>query len=227
MFEASVIEPSVSFLKRLAGTAPALEFAIGTGRLALPLHAAGVEVRGIELSTAMVSQLRAKPGGDEATIPVTVGDMASAEAPGAGSFGLVYLVFNSITNLTSQDEQVACFANAERHLAPGGSFVVETFVPRLRHLQPGERFVPFEVGSTFVGIDEYDVVDQRLTSHYVQTRGDAVERSAMPFRYVWPAELDLMARLAGLTLAARWADWNRGAFTHDSDAHVSVWRKPG
>src|SRR5829696_5831158 len=184
MFEPGVVGTTVDVLERLAGSGSALEFAIGTGRVALPLAARGVPVSGIELSTAMLSQLRAKRGGDEAAIPVVVGDMATARTPHCGTSTLVYLVFNTITNLTAQVEQVACFQNAARHLAPGGFFVVETFVPRLRSLLPRERLVPLAVTDDFIGIDEYDTVEQQLTCHYVQTR-ETLGRSSMPFRYVW------------------------------------------
>jgi SAM-dependent methyltransferase len=202
----------------------ALEFAIGTGRVALPLAARGVSVAGIELSPAMLSRLRAKPGGCEARIPVVVGDMASERV--AGTFDVVYLVFNTIMNLTTQDAQVACFANAARHLRPGGAFVVETGVPALRLLPPGQRYVTFEMTAAHVGVDEYDVLTQRLVSHHVTTSADGgSHRSSTPFRYVWPAELDLMARLAGLRPGHRWADWDRAPFTETSESHVSIWVK--
>ncbi len=202
-----------------------LEFAIGTGRVALPLAARGVRVDGIELSEPMLARLRAKPGGDEASVPVVVGDMASAVVP--GTFDVVYLVFNTIMNLTTQDAQVACFANAARHLRPGGAFVVETMVPALRLLPPGRRYVmPFEVTAHHVGVDEYDVVTQALVSHHTTTRRDGlIERTSVPFRYAWPAELDLMARLAGLQLRDRWADWDQTEFSEASDSHVSTWVK--
>ena len=224
MFDPAAIGATVDVLERLAGSGPALEFAIGTGRVALPLASRGVQVSGIELSTAMLRQLRAKAGGGEAAIPVVVGDMATVRTPRCGTFTLTYLVFNTITNLTAQEEQVACFQNAALHLAPGGYFVIETFVPRLRMLPPGERFVPYAVTEDFIGIDEYDVAHQRLTCHYVQTR-ETLERSSMPFRYVWPSELDLMAQLAGLEKRERWADWSGAPFTSESESHVSVWQK--
>ncbi|WP_181780966.1 class I SAM-dependent DNA methyltransferase [Pseudonocardia pini] len=201
------------FLAALGGRA--LEFAVGTGRIALPLRARGVEVHGIDLSAAMVAQLRAKPGG--ADLPVVVGDYTSTRVP--GEFDLVYLVYNTIGNVTTQDAQVATFANAARHLRPGGCFVVETGVPQVR---PGERFRVFRHDARGVGYDEYDVDDpaaQRMWSHHVT---DGVRRS-IPFRYVWPAELDLMARLAGMRLRERWGWWDRSAFTGRSASHVSVW----
>ena len=217
MFAPEAVEPAVDVLAELAGDGAALEFAIGTGRIALPLAARGVPVHGIELSNAMVARLRAKPGGDE--IPVTIGDMASTRVP--GRFRVVYLVFNTINNLTTQDAQVACFANAAAHLEPGGTFVIEVGVPDLRRLPPGQTLVPFEVSDTKVGFDEYDVADQGLISHHVEFGG---ERFSVPFRYVWPAELDLMARLAGMRLAQRWEGFNREPFTSESRGHVSVWR---
>jgi len=225
MFEPAVIEPAVAFLAALAGDGPALELAIGTGRIALPLAEGGVPVAGIDLSNAMVARLRAKPGGDEASIPVAIGDIASTRVRGAGSFTLVYLVYNTITNLTTQDAQVACFANAALHLAPGGCFVIETFVPALRRLPPGARFVPFDVSDIHIGFDEYDVVSQGLVSHHVTFRDGSARLSSAPFRYVWPAELDLMARLAGMRLRERWADWSRAPFTDESPSHISVWEK--
>jgi SAM-dependent methyltransferase len=197
------VDPVVDFLEPLA-TGGALELGIGTGRIALPLAARGVRVAGIDLSPDMVARLRAKPGG--AGIPVAFGDFATTSV--GGDVTLVYLVFNTIMNLTTQDAQVACFRNAAAHLRAGGAFVVEVMVPELRRLPPGERRV---------GIDEYDVVNQGLVSHH--------EHVSVPFRYVWPAELDLMARLAGMTLRERWADWRRSPFTDESTAHVSVWTK--
>jgi SAM-dependent methyltransferase len=226
--EPAVLNPQVDLLDGLASGGPVLELAIGTGRVALPLAARGLHVAGIELSAAMIGRLRAKPGGDEASIPVVVGDMTTVRAPGAGSFTLVFLVFNTLMNLTSQEAQVACFANAAAHLAPGGRFLVEMQVPALRLLPPGERFVVFDHSDTHVGIDEYDVATQRQWSHHIGFRPDGrVERHSPPFRYAWPAELDLMARLAGMRLLERWSDWNRSPFTGASTTHVSVWQKPG
>ena len=224
MFAPDVVTPMVDRLVELANGGSALEFAIGTGRIAVPLAARGVPVSGIESSEPMLRQLRAKPGGGADEIPVVVGDMATASAPGVGTFSVVYLVYNTITNLLTQDAQVACFANAARHLTTGGAFVVETFVPQLRRLPPGERFVPFEITPDHIGIDEYDTASQRLVSHHVHVQDGHVRRSSMPFRYVWPAELDLMARLAGMRLRHRWADWSRSPFVADSPSHVSVWQ---
>lgn len=223
MFEPATLEPVVDLLAELAGDGPALELAIGTGRVALPLAAKGVRVAGVDLSTAMVARLRAKPGGDDASIPVAIGDIASVRLPEAGTFSLVYLVFNTIENLTTQDAQVQCFVNAAAHLRPGGCFVVETAVPALQRLPVGERFVPFDLGETHIGIDEYDVVSQALVSHHVTTHEGMTVRTATPFRYAWPAELDLMARIAGMRLRDRWADWTRLPFTSVSRSHVSVW----
>ena len=222
MFSDAVLGPTVDVLAALAGDGPALELAIGTGRVALPLQARGVEVHGIELSPAMVAVLRSKAGGD--TIPVTVGDMATAHA--GGPFRLVYLVYNTITNLLTQEAQVDCFVNAAAHLEPGGHVVVETFVPALRRLPPGETLVPFEVTPRHIGIDEYDVAAQRLVSHHTHIRDGVAEVSSGPFRYVWPSELDLMARIAGMVPVARWSGWDRSPFTSDSTSHVSVWQRP-
>jgi SAM-dependent methyltransferase len=190
--------------------------------VALPLRARGVRVAGIDSSEPMVAELRKKSGGDE--IPVVIGDMATATAP--GRFALVYLVYNTITNLLTQDGQVACFRKAARHLEPGGRFVVETFVPDLRRLPPGEAFRPFHVGSRHLGIDEYDPVEQRLVSHHYWIEGGTARTALSRHRYAWPAELDLMARLAGLELRERWADWSETPFTADSPSHVSVWQLP-
>ena len=225
MFEAGTLGPTVDFLSGLADGGRVLEFAIGTGRVALPLAARGVPVWGIDLSEAMVARVRAKPGGDDASLPVVIGDIATTQVDGAGSFSLVFLVFNTITNLTTQEAQVECFQNAARHLAPGGVFVVETFVPALRRLPPGQRFVPFEVSQQHIGIDEYDVANQTLVSHHTYFRDGVVHRAATPFRYAWPAEFDLMARLAGMRLRERWNDWTRAPFSSDSQSHVSVWEK--
>lgn len=218
MFAAALLDPTVALLAELAGDGRALELAIGTGRIGLPLARRGVEVHGIDLSGPMVEQLRAKPGGPE--IPVTIGDMTSVRVDGA--FRLVYLVFNTIENLITQEAQVACFENAALHLEPGGVFVIEVNIPELRRLPPGERFVTFHVGESHVGVDEYDVATQGLVSHHVTARGKA----SVPFRYVWPAELDLMARIAGLRLRDRWQDWDRAPFTNESTKHISVWEKP-
>ena len=222
MFDAALIEQTVDFLAGLAGGGPVLELGIGTGRVALPLAARGVRVHGIDLSEAMVAELRAKPGGEE--IAVTFGDFATTRVD--GTFPLAYLVFNTILNLTSQDEQVACFQNVAAHLEPGGCFLIEVGIPRLRRLPEDERFVPFSVTPTHLGIDEYDVAAQGLVSHHYTLRDGAWKLRSIPFRYVWPAELDLMARLAGMTLRERWSDWSREPFTSDSRKHVSVWQKP-
>ena len=218
MFEPTEIARTVDVLFELAGGKRVLELAIGTGRIAVPLAERGVEVHGIDLSEPMIEQLRKKPAGG--AVPVAVGDMTSTRLD--TTFSLVYLVFNTIMNLTTQEQQVACFENAARHLEPGGAFLVEVMVPQLQRLPHGERYVPFHVGENHVGIDEYDLVNQGLWSHHVSARGKA----AMPFRYVWPSELDLMARIAGMTLESRWQDWDRSPFTPESRKHVSVWRKP-
>ena len=213
------VEPVADFLAALAGDDPVLELGIGTGRIALPLVRHGVRVHGIDLSTAMVAKLREKPGGKD--IPVAIGDFATTRID--GTFSLAYLVFNTINNLTDQDRQVACFENVAAHLRPGGRFVIEVGVPKLRLLPPGQRFVPFDVGSEHLGFDEYDVVEQGLISHHYYP-GEGVQVS-MPFRYVWPSELDLMARIAGMQLRERWNGWLREPFTAESGKHVSVWEK--
>jgi SAM-dependent methyltransferase len=222
IFDPSVVEPVVDFLAELAGDGPALELGIGTGRIALPLARRGIPVHGIDLSEAMLTRLRSKPGAER--IGLTVGDFATTTVE--GRFSVAYLVFNTIENLTTQDEQVACFQNVAAHLGPSGAFVIEVGVPDLRRLPYGERFVLFDVSETHIGIDEYDVANQGLVSHHLHAAGGSFERSSGPFRYVWPAELDLMARIAGLTLRGRWSGWRREPFTSDSTKHVSVWEKP-
>ncbi|UMG92666.1 class I SAM-dependent methyltransferase [Nocardioides sp. TF02-7] len=219
-----VLGPVVDLLVELAGSGPALELAIGTGRVAVPLHERGVPVTGIELSEPMAAVLRAKV--DEADLPVVIGDMATTVVDGVGTFTLVYLVYNTISNLLTQDEQVACFRNAAEHLAPGGRFLVELGVPDLRRLPPAQQAVPFDLSPEHVGFDTYDVAEQLLTSHHFHREPDgSYRRSSGRFRYAWPAELDLMARIAGLEREARWADWRRTPFTGESTSHVSVWRK--
>ena len=218
----AVVAPVVDFLAELAGDGAALELGIGTGRIALPLSARGVRVHGIDLSEAMVAKLEAKPGADR--IDVTIGDFATTKVDGA--FSVAYLVVNTIMNLTTQEEQVACFRNVAAHLEPGGCFVVEVLVPRLQRLPPGETFQPFAVTPTHLGFDEYDIARQGLVSHHYWIEDGKVEVLAPPFRYVWPAELDLMAQLAGMSLRERWADWTRQPFTSESTKHVSVWEKP-
>jgi hypothetical protein len=220
--EQEPIESVVDVLASLAGSGRALEFAIGTGRIALPLAARGIPVAGIDISRAMVARLRVKPGAD--AIGVTIGDIATTTLD--GSFSLVYLVFNTIMNLTTQEAQVACFRNAGAHLEPGGCFVVEVMVPELRRLPPGETFHVFGGGADAWGIDEYDVADQGLVSHHLEVVDGALERFSVPFRYVWPSELDLMAQLAGMTLRDRWSGWAREPFTNESRQHVSVWERP-
>jgi SAM-dependent methyltransferase len=222
MFDPAVVDPTVDFLADLAGNGRALELGIGTGRIAVPLAARGVPVHGIDLSKAMVARMRVKPGGEG--IGVTIGDFATAKVD--GTFRLAYLVFNTIMNLTTQAAQVACFRNVAAHLEPGGHFVIEVGVPDLRRLPYGERFVIFDASETHWGVDEYDVANQGLISHHFEIRGDEVEKSSGPFRYVWPSELDLMAELAGMRLLERWAGWQREPFTSDSRKHVSVWEKP-
>ncbi len=222
LFDPAVVEPAVRFLAELGAAGPVLEFGVGTGRLALPLSERGVRVHGIELSPAMVGQLRTKPGSD--AIGITIGDFATTQVSERCS--LVYLVRNTITNLITQEEQVACFRNAAAHLEPGGCFVIECYVPRLQHLPPGETCCVFTRTPTHLGVEEYDVVTQRAYSHHYWMIDGQLETYSTPHRYVWPSELDLMARLAGLRRRERWSDWSRGPFTSDSPSHVSVWEKP-
>jgi SAM-dependent methyltransferase len=223
MYAPEVLGPTVELLAAEAGDGrAALELAIGTGRVGLALAARGVDVHGIELSPDMVEQLRAKPGGD--ALPVTIGDMATTRLD--RTFPLVYLVYNTISNLLTQDEQVACFENAAAHLEPGGCFVIECVVPSLQRLQPGQRYVPFDVSPEHLGFDDVDVVTQRLTSCHYYVDGGRVAVFESPHRYAWPAEFDLMARIAGLALRDRFGDWDRSPFTATSGKHISVWQKP-
>jgi SAM-dependent methyltransferase len=221
MFADDVLGPTVDRLAELADGGRVLEFAIGTGRVAVPLAARGVSVTGIELSLPMLDQLRTKA--DEAAIPAVVGDMATATAP--GEYSLVYLVFNTISNLLTQDEQVDCFRNAARHLSPGGRFVIELEVPPLRLLPPGQDSVVFHSDPTYIGLDTLDVLRQHLVSHHFTFDATRQARHThSPHRYIWPAEMDLMGRLAGFTLEARHADWTGTEFTAESMSHVSVYR---
>ena len=222
MFDAGAVDPVIDLLVELAGSGRALELGVGTGRIALPLAQRGVPVHGIELSKAMAARLRAKPGGED--IGVTVGDFATTTVD--GTFSVAYLVFNTIMNLTTQAAQVACFRNVAAHLEPGGCFVIEVGVPDLQRLPPGETIHAFHVSETRWGLDEYDVARQGLTSHHFEVVDGRLERTSIPFRYAWPAELDLMAELAGMSLRGRWSGWKREPFTSDSRKHVSVWEKP-
>jgi SAM-dependent methyltransferase len=221
MFSPDVLGPTVDRLAELAGDGRALEFAVGTGRVAVPLSERGVSLVGIEKSPAMIKQLRMRA--DEATIPVVVGDMATTVVP--GSFALVYLVYNTISNLLTQAEQVTCFRNAARHLKPGGRFVVELGVPELRKLPPGQDAVVWNSEPGYVGLDTYDVLRQRLVSHHFRfAESGRAQVFRSPHRYIWPTELDLMAQLAGFELESRHADWLMSPFTSESWSHVSVYR---
>jgi SAM-dependent methyltransferase len=223
VFAPEVLGPTVDCLARLAGEGPALEFAVGTGRVGVPLVRRGVPVTGIELPPAMVARLRTKV--DEATIPVTIGDMATAIAP--GKYTLVFLVYNTISNLLTPPEQIACFRNAARHLTPGGRFVIELEVPELRKLPPGQHAVVWRSDPGYVGLDTYDVLHQRIVSHHFTIEAAGSTRLfRTPHRYIWPAELDLMAQLAGFELETRHADWVGTEFTAESRSHVSVYRLP-
>ena len=221
LFEPAVVDPVVGFLADLAGDGKALELGVGTGRIALPLSRRGVRVHGIDLSPAMAARLRDKPGGDE--VEVTIGDFATTRVD--GTFRLAYVVYNTIENLTTQDEQVDCFCTVAAQLEPRGCFVVEVEVPALRLLPPGETVRAFTVRPPHLGFDELDVATQRGISHHYWVAAGRGEVVSMPFRYVWPAELDLMARIAGMSLRERWGGWNREPFTGDSRRHVSVWEK--
>ncbi|MFI7425890.1 class I SAM-dependent methyltransferase [Micromonospora sp. NPDC049836] len=224
MFAPEILGPTVDRLAALAGGGRALEFAVGTGRVAVPLAQRGVPVTGIELSLPMIEQLRTKA--DEATIPVVVGDMATATAP--GEYSLVYLVYNTVSNLLDQAEQVACFRNAARHLRPGGRFVIELWVPELRKLPPGVQATVWHTEPGYLGLDTYDVLRQRVVSHHFRFgEGSEARLYRSPHRYIWPAELDLMGQLAGFELESRHADWSGAEFTEESRSHVSVYRLPG
>lgn len=215
------LRPMITRLETLAQGGPVLEFAIGTGRVGLRLANRGLAVSGIEYSQAMIDVLKRKPGAQN--IPVIQGDMASATV--TGDFPLVILVYNTICNLLTQDAQIACFQNAARHLRPGGRFVIELFVPPLRQFPPGASGVTFDISKAHTGLDTINTATQQLVSHHYTQRADgSIRYSQPPARYIWPAELDLMARIAGFELENRWADWNGGAFNDDSTAHVSVYR---
>jgi SAM-dependent methyltransferase len=216
------VDPVVDRLVHLAGPGPVLEFAIGTGRIGIPLMQRGIHVTGIELSAPMVSCLRAKVS--ETDLPVAIGDMATTRV--AGEFSLVYLVWNSFSNLWSQEAQIECFRNASRHLTSGGRFVIELFVPPLRRLPPGQIAVPFEVSEAHTGFDTLDLATQTLRSHHYRRQADGTMKYTVgTFRYAWPAECDLMAKLAGMELEDRFQDWQGRPFSCDSESHVSVWRK--
>jgi hypothetical protein len=221
MFDPAVVGPAVELLAELAGDGAALEFAIGTGRIALPLAQRGVRVAGIDNSAAMVARLRDKPGVEQ--IDAVVGDMAATRVD--GEFSLVYLVFNTIFNLVTQDGQVACFANAAAHLRGGGRFVIEARVPELQRLPLGQTVLPWRAEPGGISAYVYDVVTQRLSGQHYHFIDGAVEASPTEMRYAWPSELDLMARLAGMRLTDRWAGWRREPFTGLSPSHVSVYEK--
>jgi SAM-dependent methyltransferase len=217
-----VVEPAVDLLVELSGGGAVLELGVGTGRIALPMAARGVRVHGIDLSEAMVARLRAKPGGD--AVGITIGDFATTRVDGV--FALAFLVFNTIQNLTTQDAQVACFQNVAAHLEPGGCFVVEVGIPQLQRLPVGQTIHPFSYESpTRFGLDEYDLANQGLISHHYAEYDRTFGVSSIPFRYVWPSELDLMARLAGMRRRDRWGGWRREPFTSESTMFVGVWEK--
>jgi SAM-dependent methyltransferase len=221
-FEPSVLGPIVGLLAELARGGPALELAIGTGRVALPLRARGIAVQGIELSPHMAGELLAKPGAD--AVAVTIGDMTTTRVP--GTFRLVYLVANTIMNVTSQDDQLAVFGNAAAHLEPGGCFVVEVLVPQLRRVPRGEAGWVFTLDPDHVGIETFDDLAGQIawSHHWIEVDGRLVRHCA-PYRYVWPSELDLMAKITGFRVRGRWAGWDQAPFTSDSDSQVAVFEK--
>jgi SAM-dependent methyltransferase len=220
-FAPDVVEPIVNFLYEQAPQGTALEFGIGTGRIAIPLSQRGVHVQGIDLSTAMVERMREKPGGR--AIEVSLGDFAATTID--RTFDLVYLLFNTIMNLTTQEEQVACFINAAAHLKPRGRFLVEVLIPDLRRLPPGDKVRTYLIEPEALSFDVYDVARQGLVSHHYRAEGGQLDLLSIPFRYAWPSEFDLMARIAGMRLRERWSDWARAPFTSESTKHVSVWEK--
>jgi len=222
MFKPVILDPTIDFLANLADGGAALEFASGTGRVAIPLSERGLAVSGIDISKAMTSQLRSKAGGSD--VEVTIGDFSNQRVD--GEFALVFLVFNTIMNLTSQDDQIACFENAAAHLVSGGHFVIEVSVPKLQNVPAGETFRTYRVEDSRMDFDEYSVADQGLISHHFMNVDGAWEKLSIPFRYVWPSELDLMARLAGLESVDRWGGWSRQPFTDSSEKLVAVWKKP-
>jgi len=221
LFAAEVVDPVVDVLAELAGDGAALELGIGTGRIALPLRQRGVRVSGIDLSPDMVAQLRRKPGSED--IEVAIGDFSTTTV--AGTFTVAFLVANTIMNLTTQEAQVACFRNVAAHLEPGGCFVIDVVTPDLQRLPPGETFRLFHFGSAHIGVDEYDVAGQGLISHHCYP-GEAEPLASIPFRYVWPSELDLMAQLAGMRPRSRWSGWKHEPFTSESTRLVGIWEKP-
>jgi len=222
MFDPAELDPTVDLLAELAGDGAALELAVGTGRVALPLAARGVEVHGIDVSQPMVDRLLAKPGGD--AVGVTIGDMATTTLD--RTFRLVYVVWNSISNLEVQEAQVGCFRNAAAHLEPGGRFLVELWLPRLQQLPRGEVHQVFDVSPGHVGVDEYDLLGQRVTSHHWFDAGGRLEVFRSRHRWIWPAEMDLMGQLAGLRLHARWGGWRKEPFTAESERQVAVYERP-
>jgi SAM-dependent methyltransferase len=221
LFDETLIAATVATLAELAGTSPALEFGVGTGRIALPLSRAGVRVHGIDLSPAMIARLRAQPGGS--AVAVTTGDFATVRV--GDQFGLVYLLRNTVTNLTTQSAQIDVFRNAAAHVAPGGYFLIENYVPALRLLPPGQTTRVFTATGTHLGYEEYDVAAQIAVSHHYWTIDGALRTFSSTHRYVWPSELDLMAQMAGMTKRERWGGWQREAFTDQSSSHVTVWQK--
>ena len=222
VFDPAVVDPIVDLLEKLCPDGRALEFGIGTGRIALPLARRGIAVHGVDISNAMIERLKEKQRDED--ISITLGDFSTTRVD--SSFSLVYLIFNTIMNLTTQASQVACFRNASAHLKAGGRFVIEVMVPQIQRLAGNETLHVFDHSETHWGIDEYDVVSQMVVSHHAQIVDSRAEIHSTPFRYVWPGELDLMAELAGLSFSERFGGWDRGLFTGASRSHVSIWSKP-
>jgi SAM-dependent methyltransferase len=219
-------EQAVEFLAGVAGTGPALELGIGTGRIALPLAARGIEVRGVDASEAMVAQLREKPGGE--SLEVAMGDFADVGELVEGGFSLVYVVFNTFFGLLTQDDQVRCFQGVARHLTAGGVFVMQAFVPDVTRFDRGQRLEAIEVGTDLVHVEasRYDPANQRVTSQHIVVEEGRTRLYPVSLRFAHPSELDLMARLAGLLLRERWGGWNRRSFDSTSQGHISVWERP-
>jgi SAM-dependent methyltransferase len=220
-FAPRVVEPMVNFLHSLCVNGSACEFGIGTGRVALPLHERGVAVHGIDLSAALVNELRSMPSGHDT--PVVIGDFSHTRID--SNFDLVYLVFNTVMNLTTQARQVDCFLNAARHLRDGGHFVVEVMVPDLQRVPPGTALRSWSLSESAMSVDEYDVVTQGRVSHHSRRRHDTWSRRSIPFRYVGPSDLDRMARVANSQFVDRWGDWFGSPFLATSPSHVSAWQK--
>jgi SAM-dependent methyltransferase len=216
-------EAAIDRLAELAGSGRVLELGIGSGLIALPLAARGIDLQGIDFSPAMVAKLRAKPGGE--AIPVTMGNFADVGVE--GEFSLIFVVYNTLFALQSQDEQVRCFQNAAAHLTPDGVFVVEVFVPQSANFSAGLKLTGVTDERIRLKASEHDPVGQRLKSQHIVIRNQEIRLFPVEVRYAWPAEMDLMARIAGLRLRHRWSDWDRGEIGPNSERHISVYEKIG